>query len=1016
MAVFPIDVIVNPDSARRGINQVERGLGRLQGQANSLAGALGGAFAALGVGLGATSAIQTIAQFSQELSTVAGITNATAEQFERLRARAEELGATTRFSATQAAEGLSFLARAGFNVEQSIDTVDDALRLAQAGALDLGRAADIASNVLTGFRLNTSQAGRVVDVLASAANNANTDVNQLGEAFKFVAPVAAGVGVDLEEAAAAIAELSNAGLQASLAGTGLRRILSELEAPATLTVRILNQLGVTTEEVRVSQVGLTAALQRLAAAGVDTATALEIFGDRGGPAFEVLSNGLPNVQRLNKLFDESAGTAERLARVMDDNLNGAILSLSSAAEGLVLSLGRQGVEGGLRAAFETITLGIRELSANSDTLINVLESIVTLLAIRFAAFAIPAAIAGLRALAAAAIANPVGAFFAAISLGISILVGFGEELRIAGDSLATVQDFFVAFGNEVAPILQEVFAAIGELFSDFGKSASDSTSEGLGSFQSFALGVAAVLEAVAGGIGGIISFFQQLGPAIAEAVTNALNALLDRFEETFDGIRALGETIQAFFSTLFFAIVSSIRELGVAARLAASRQFDEAAQAASEAGDIFANNVERAFTQNGQVLNNALIRLGNERSLPQVEQQFEGAGNRLGAAFTAGYEQVTSDFSPTSVVLRSIEAAEAAAANRAAEEAGRRAAAAAGAGAAVIAPLPTISLAPEAIAPDLRAQRDLFAEVLQQLEQERSLLAIIGPQRDVRAEALRIENELRREGITLNAAQQEQLQTELQRLAQLQLQADILEDLRGPQIELEQRVAAINTLFEQGKISVDEYNLALSRVSEVSANATGTLGEGFANGLARAREGLRDVASLASNTVVNAVQGAEDALVQFATTGELSFSGLVDSILSDLARLLARQALGGLFDLLGGGIGGAAGGGGGGLFGLLGFREDGGPVQGNRPFVVGEGGPELFVPSGSGNIIPAPQTAAMRAAQTTINVSPAMVNVSVNVDPQGRATITQEIQSREGEQAVLEVIRRNPRAINRLTN
>lgn len=325
--------------------------------------ALGG----ISVAAAFSGSTRVLADFSQAMSSVAAITEATGAEFDALEARARMLGATTRFSATQAAEGMLFLARAGFDTDQVLGSIEGTLQLAQAGALDLGRAADIASNVLSGFRLEIEDSGRVADVLALAANSANTDVTQLGEALKFVAPVAAGLGVPLEEATAAIGKLSDNGLQASLAGTGLRRILSELESPASKSAGIINELGLSLESVRPSSVGLTTALQRLSEQGIDTGQALELFGDRGGPAFEVLSNNIPEVVRMTGALGEAAGTAERIAGVMDDNLNGALLATNSRLQELVLSLGEAGAEDALIGILEGLQSLLTFAAENADT-------------------------------------------------------------------------------------------------------------------------------------------------------------------------------------------------------------------------------------------------------------------------------------------------------------------------------------------------------------------------------------------------------------------------------------------------------------------------------------------------------------------------------------------------------------------------------------------------------------------------------------------------------------------------
>ena len=316
------------------------------------------------------------------MSGVRAITQATGNDFRELTNRARNLGATTRFTATQAAEGMLFLARAGFNTNQVLGAIEGTLRLAQAGSLDLGRAADIASNILTGFRLNVDQTGQVVDVLAFAANNANTSVEQLGDGMKFVAPIAAGLNVTLEESASAMAALSNAGLQASLAGTGLRRVLSELESPAAKTQRILAAVGLTADDVRVSQVGLVTAIQRLRDAGIDAGLALEIFGDRGGPAFEVLQNSLPSIIAMNDNMLTLDEYARGVAQVMDDNLNGALLAVGSAAESVVLSIGELGASNALTQGLDALTVTLRSLAANMEAVTSIALAFAVVLTIR----------------------------------------------------------------------------------------------------------------------------------------------------------------------------------------------------------------------------------------------------------------------------------------------------------------------------------------------------------------------------------------------------------------------------------------------------------------------------------------------------------------------------------------------------------------------------------------------------------------------------------------------------------
>ena len=452
MADFRIVVTIDPTRARRGGQQVERSLQRVGSQADRTRQLITRAFAFVGVITAVRSVVGTLTTFEQSMSTVRAITGANEQQFMALREESTRLGATTRFTASQAAEGATFLARAGFDTNQVLASLNDTLLLAQAGALDLGRAADIASNILTGFRLEADQAGRVVDVLALAANSSNTNVQQLGEAMKFVAPVAAGLGVSLEEATAAAGALSDAGLQASLAGTGLRRVLSELESPARKTRDILESVGLTADDVRVSQVGLTVAIRALADAGVDTGAALELFGDRGGPAFEVLSNALPGIQQMTESLLEAGGTARRVADIMDDNLNGALLRVASAFEAVILSFGNLGATDTLTQSFNGLASALRLVAANLDILGKSVTAIAIIFASRYVA-----------ALGASAFAS-IGAQREAIRLQLALARMDGiarrsaQGMLLASGAATTLRTAMSFLGGPVGVVLLAAYA------------------------------------------------------------------------------------------------------------------------------------------------------------------------------------------------------------------------------------------------------------------------------------------------------------------------------------------------------------------------------------------------------------------------------------------------------------------------------------------------------------------------------------------------------------------------------
>lgn len=892
MTNFNINVIIKPDS--RGARRVERDLQRTTKAANGLGSAIRQAIGFLGAGAAIRGATRTLASFQQEMSTVAAVTGATAEEFERLNERAIELGTKTRFSATQAAEGMTFLARAGFSASQAFETVDDTLQLAQAGALDLGTAADIASNVLTGFRLDVGEAARVVDVLALAANSSNTTVGQLGQAMKFVAPVAAGTGVAVEDTAAAISALSNAGLQASTAGTGLRRVIATLVQGTPQLQAALSGTGITLADVDVTSVGLVTALKNLAAAGIDTGTALQVFGQRGGPALEVLRTSIPDIERFAESFRNAGGTAARVAETMDDNLNGAILATKSALEGLILRLGESGATSALRRMFEALTRGLRAAADDIDTFVRRLQGLAFVLGTTLAAKAIPAAIAAVKALTVAMLANPIGAFAVALTAAAGAAIAYREEITLAEGSTTTFGDVLKATATEGKPLFEELTGAIKELGEELGLGIPDSLKGIQLTLQDTVLGVAAFIDASIGllqGLGNsIIAVFTGIGPALGSAFFQIINGVISLTEAGIDRVTAFFKAVGTTAKITGLGIANFFREVDLALTQLAQGQGEAAATTLSQATDLLQGQVLGVGKTFKRVFSSELSSLQGEDLLGQLENPFEGAGGELADAVVDGFNQGLS-FSGASDFMVGV-LATADASRRAAEEA--------------------------------------------------------------------------------------------ERLAEAQ--------------------KGVNAAMEEGAPKIDEVTDSTGGLADNSGRAVRTLGEGLTDGFNTAIAGATDVAGAMDNTIVNAFGAAEDALVSFVTTGEFNFSQFVDGLLADLTRLLARQALFSLISSFGGDAAGAAAQGGT-LFG--GARAEGGPVNPNQAFLVGEEGPELFVPPGAGNIMTAAETAAAAGGgQQTVEVQAPPVNVSVvNVtDPD---EVVSALDSPGAEQKILNVIARN---------
>ena len=199
---------------------------------------------AAGIGFGIYDTIKTFQNFEAQMSTVQAISGATGAQFDALTAKAQEMGATTQFSATEAGQAMEYMAMAGWKTDDMLGGISGIMDLAAASGEDLGRTSDIVTDALTAFGLQASDAGHFADVLAAASSNSNTNVSMMGETFKYVAPLAGALGYDVEDVATAIGVMANSGVKASEAGTSLRSIFTRLAKPPKDAAKALDALGV----------------------------------------------------------------------------------------------------------------------------------------------------------------------------------------------------------------------------------------------------------------------------------------------------------------------------------------------------------------------------------------------------------------------------------------------------------------------------------------------------------------------------------------------------------------------------------------------------------------------------------------------------------------------------------------------------------------------------------------------------------------------------------------------------
>jgi TP901 family phage tail tape measure protein len=285
-----------------------------------------------------TGIINTTRDFEFQMARVKAITGATSEEFKRLSDDAKRLGSSTKFTATQVAELQEEYAKLGFNTSEILNATEATLTLAEATGSNLAESANVAGAVLRAFGLDASETQRVVDVMALSFSSSALNMTDFAEAMKFVAPIARAANIPIETTTALLGKLADSGLRGSIAGTGLKNLLSKLSDENS---KLAKELGFSVK----NSDDLFKAFQQLQKGHIDLSKATELTDERSKAAFLTLINGIDAVEDLDAALNNAAGSADNMSGVMRDTLKGDIDRLNSAIEGLALALGEG--EGGL---------------------------------------------------------------------------------------------------------------------------------------------------------------------------------------------------------------------------------------------------------------------------------------------------------------------------------------------------------------------------------------------------------------------------------------------------------------------------------------------------------------------------------------------------------------------------------------------------------------------------------------------------------------------------------------------
>ena len=455
---------------------------------------------------GFTAAVKTTADFDEQMSKVKAISGATGEEFDALRAKAREMGAKTKFSATESGEAFEYMAMAGWKTEDMLDGIEGIMNLAAASGEDLGTVSDIVTDALTAFGMSAKDSGRFADILAAAATNANTNVSMMGESFKYVAPVAGSLGYSAEDVAVALGLMANSGIKADMAGTSLRNMFQRMAKPTKESQAAMDRLGLSLaddtgrmysfreimlqmresfteinmplEEYNRQLDEMDAALadgtmkqseydktleelnkQAFGAEGAEKARAAAMLGGtRAMSGLLAIANATEeDFNKLTEAIDGSNGAAESMANTMLDNLNGQLTILKSQLQELAISFG------------DMLMPVIREVVTHLQAVVDWLNSLddaqreqIMKIALIVAAIGPALLIIGKVIGAIGTIVSVIGGLVSVIGTVLTTLAGVVAGLNPVVLIIAAIIAAVVALGYAVATHWEEVKEAFGK--------------------------------------------------------------------------------------------------------------------------------------------------------------------------------------------------------------------------------------------------------------------------------------------------------------------------------------------------------------------------------------------------------------------------------------------------------------------------------------------------------------------------------------------------------------------------
>ena len=506
-----------------------------------------------------TASVKTAADFEAAMSKVAAVSGASGKELEDLTAKAREMGSKTKFSASEAAEAMNYMAMAGWKTEDMLSGIEGVMNLAAASGEDLATTSDIVTDALTAFGLSAQYSRHFADVLAAASSNANTNVSMMGETFKYCAPIAGALGFSVEDTAEAIGLMANAGIKSTQAGTSLRTIMTNLSGEVKICGENIGDVTVATTNADGSMRDLSDILAdcRTAFSGLSesekAAAAESLVGKNAMSGFLALMNaGEADIAKLSGAIDNCNGAAQSMADTMNNNLEGQLTILKSQLQELAISFGEillpavksivsflQGfinvlnsMPDGMKQTIVTIALVAAALGPVLIIIGKVISAVGTIMTIVPKVAGVIKAVQGaFAALNATMLANPIVLIIAAIAALVAAFIylwNTNEEFR----------QFWIDLWEDIKEIAVAVWEGLKVFFS--------------AAWEAIRATAETVWNAIAG-------FFTGLWEGIKNVFTTVVNAISSFLSTAWNTIQMVATTFWTAISTFFSTIWNGIK-------------------------------------------------------------------------------------------------------------------------------------------------------------------------------------------------------------------------------------------------------------------------------------------------------------------------------------------------------------------------------------------------------------------------------------------------------------------------